>query len=319
VYFLKDHLGSIRATVDNTGAVVGYDDYDPWGYILANRSLATPWSSVQGTAKNKFTGKEWDDDFGVNWGYHINRYYDHQIGRWMVRDPLAEKFPSWSPYVYTLDNPVKFDDPTGGGARLRIQGFQPPPSFAEIKQSFLQSVEESKALASAGLLQLSAGRLGLGVLEAAGSVLENLDPFGMSGFLNPVVAGSVIVRGGRTISKAKRAIGELLSTEGKTVEFLAESGTRRTADALVEGVLTEFKTVSNITSKDISGALARRILEGRGQAGNIIIDARGQKGLTKELAENAIIRAFVKDSDKKLLKEIRIIGEDFDISIPRSE
>ena len=31
VYFLKDHLGSIRATVDETGAVVGYDDYDPWG------------------------------------------------------------------------------------------------------------------------------------------------------------------------------------------------------------------------------------------------------------------------------------------------
>ena len=33
VYFLKDHLGSIRATVQDTvGAPVrGYDDYDPWG------------------------------------------------------------------------------------------------------------------------------------------------------------------------------------------------------------------------------------------------------------------------------------------------
>lgn len=34
VYFLKDHLGSTRATVDQTGAVVGYEDYDPWGYAL---------------------------------------------------------------------------------------------------------------------------------------------------------------------------------------------------------------------------------------------------------------------------------------------
>ena len=50
VYFLKDHLGSIRATVDETGAVVGYDDYDPWGKVLAGRSLATPWSAGQGAA-----------------------------------------------------------------------------------------------------------------------------------------------------------------------------------------------------------------------------------------------------------------------------
>jgi RHS repeat-associated protein len=188
VYFLKDHLGSVRATVDNTGAVVGYDDYDPWGYILANRSLATPWSSVQGTAKNKFTGKEWDDEFGVNWYDFPARDYDPQIGRWLSRDPLAEKYPGWSPYNYTLDNPVKFDDPTGGGPRLRVQGFQPPPSFAEIKQNFLQSVEESRTLASAGLTQLAVGRLGLGVIEAAGSVLENLDPFGISGLVNPIAA-----------------------------------------------------------------------------------------------------------------------------------
>nr|NIR50847.1 hypothetical protein [candidate division KSB1 bacterium]NIR71410.1 hypothetical protein [candidate division KSB1 bacterium]NIS26312.1 hypothetical protein [candidate division KSB1 bacterium]NIT73075.1 hypothetical protein [candidate division KSB1 bacterium]NIU26982.1 hypothetical protein [candidate division KSB1 bacterium] len=52
VYFLKDHLGSIRATVDaESDTVVGYDDYDAWGLILAGRSLATPWSSVQGTAR----------------------------------------------------------------------------------------------------------------------------------------------------------------------------------------------------------------------------------------------------------------------------
>jgi ribonuclease T1 len=111
VYFLKDHLGSIRATVDNTGAVVGYDDYDPWGYILANRSLATPWSSVQGTAKNKFTGKEFDDDFGLNWGYHIDRYYDSQIGRWWVVDPIQQH--SLSPYVYAANNPLIIVDPFG--------------------------------------------------------------------------------------------------------------------------------------------------------------------------------------------------------------
>ncbi|MFQ5638398.1 MAG: DNRLRE domain-containing protein [bacterium] len=67
VYFLKDHLGSIRATVDEIGQVVGYDDYDPWGFILAGRSMATGASTEQGATKNKFTGKEWDDEFGLNW------------------------------------------------------------------------------------------------------------------------------------------------------------------------------------------------------------------------------------------------------------
>ncbi len=123
VYFLKDHLGSVRATVDNTGAVVGYDDYDPWGYILANRSLATPWSSVQGTAKNKFTSKEWDDEFGVNWNYFGARYYDPQIGRWMSVDPAFYRWSperyfksglfSISPYVYVRNNPLNRFDPDG--------------------------------------------------------------------------------------------------------------------------------------------------------------------------------------------------------------
>ncbi len=118
VYFLKDHLGSIRATVDELGQVVGYDDYDPWGYILPGRSLATGTSTVAGAAKNKFTGKEWDDELGLRWYYFGARYYDPEVGRWLAPDPLAEKFPGWSPYNYTLNNPVANFDPDGREVRF---------------------------------------------------------------------------------------------------------------------------------------------------------------------------------------------------------
>ena len=84
---------------------------------------------------------------------------------------------------------------------------------------------------------------------------------------------------GRGISEAESNIANLLVQEGKVVEIVVE-GTTRTADFLVNGVPTELKTVSKLTSPDLSAALSRRILDGAGQAGNIIIDARGQAGLT---------------------------------------
>ncbi|WP_375605350.1 hypothetical protein [Flavobacterium davisii] len=32
---------------------------------------------------------------------------------WLSTDPLAEKFPAWSPYSYTLNNPINLTDPDG--------------------------------------------------------------------------------------------------------------------------------------------------------------------------------------------------------------
>ena len=108
IYYLKDHLGSVRAAVDGNGQLVSYDDYGPWGMQLAGRS----WSA-EPDLPNKFTGKERDDDFGLNWDYFGARYYDPQIGIFRTVDPLTGKMPAWSPYHYTFDNPINLVDPTG--------------------------------------------------------------------------------------------------------------------------------------------------------------------------------------------------------------
>ncbi len=41
------------------------------------------------------------------------RNYDPAIGRWLSVDPLAEKYPSWTPYHYVHQNSINLIDPTG--------------------------------------------------------------------------------------------------------------------------------------------------------------------------------------------------------------
>jgi hypothetical protein len=130
----------------------------------------------------------------------------------------------------------------------------------------------------------------------------------------PAAAGKLIIDAGRTLSPDELAIATKLVSEGRVARVVAESA-KRTADFPVDGVSTELKTVSKITSKDISGALARRILEDAGQGEHIIIDARRQSGLTYEIAFRAIGRAYGAVQAGRITL-IRIIGAGFDIALP---
>lgn len=132
--------------------------------------------------------------------------------------------------------------------------------------------------------------------------------------------GSLIVDDARILSPQESRIAHLLVREGYQVRALAEvtaSGIR-TADFLVNGVRVELKTISNITSPDMSGALSRRIQEGAGQASHIIIDAGNQQGMTVDIAETAIRRVYGAQTyrNDSRIQQIRIIGDDFDITVP---
>ena len=59
-----------------------------------------------------FTGKERDGETG--YGYFVARYMDHELmTMWLSVDPMADKYPSISPYAYCTWNPVKLVDPDG--------------------------------------------------------------------------------------------------------------------------------------------------------------------------------------------------------------
>ncbi len=61
---------------------------------------------------SNFTGKERDEETG--YGYFGARYMDHELmTMWLSVDPMADKYPSISPYAYCAWNPVRLVDPDG--------------------------------------------------------------------------------------------------------------------------------------------------------------------------------------------------------------
>ena len=76
-------------------------------------SCYTTKSSISGNLGHcTFTGKERDEETG--YGYFGARYMDHELmTMWLSVDPLADKYPSISPYAYCAWNPIKLVDPDG--------------------------------------------------------------------------------------------------------------------------------------------------------------------------------------------------------------
>jgi len=59
----------------------------------------------------KFNGKEYDAETG-NY-YYGARYMNPKWNIFLTPDPALESYPGISPYAYTLNNPVRYVDPTG--------------------------------------------------------------------------------------------------------------------------------------------------------------------------------------------------------------
>ncbi len=107
VYFYHpDHLGTATLLTDINGQPYQYFLNLPFGEEMAAQRAGGPFSS-----RYKFNGKELDKQ--TCYYYYGARYYDPVLSRWLSVDPLAEKYPGFSPYNYTADNPIMLVDPDG--------------------------------------------------------------------------------------------------------------------------------------------------------------------------------------------------------------
>lgn len=85
-YPFHNHIGSAALELDQSGRVIGYEEYHPYG----TSSYQANNKDVKAAAKQyRYTGMERDEETGLN--YHSARYYVPWLGRWISCDPLFKE------------------------------------------------------------------------------------------------------------------------------------------------------------------------------------------------------------------------------------
>jgi RHS repeat-associated protein len=117
-YFaLTDHLGTVHALSDSSGAIVESYRFDAWGRVLEVRDQSGnlsceadgSWRSGIGN-RYLWQGREYSWRTGLY--YFRARWYDPITGRWLSNDPIGIS-GGLNQYVFCANNPVNFVDPRG--------------------------------------------------------------------------------------------------------------------------------------------------------------------------------------------------------------
>jgi RHS repeat-associated protein len=125
-WYVRDHLGGVRVVVNQLGDEQSRMEYGPWG----TRHY------FSGSEPNyDYVGKERDDFGFCQMGV---RLYDPRLGKFCSKDPKYLMGPSkqapdadqLNTYSYALNNPLRFNDPTGLAADDYRESFRDYPVTA---------------------------------------------------------------------------------------------------------------------------------------------------------------------------------------------
>jgi fibro-slime domain-containing protein/RHS repeat-associated protein len=147
IYYLTDGMGSVIGMADSTAASVARYTYDAFGNIL----------TATGTLAAAPTGAGGDFRFHGGWldtvtGFYDMRArtYDSLTGRFLSRDPAQpdpQRPEEQNPYIYALDNPSLYTDPTGQFEVIEVNiSISMNDALSAIQTAAIQSAKE-KAIA----------------------------------------------------------------------------------------------------------------------------------------------------------------------------
>ena len=105
-WFLANHVDSVKAVIDDNGAVVSRTEYLPYGetFVESGTKVLAP----------KYNGQALDEESNL---YYFNaRHYDPEIARFVTADSVTDgptSIKGWNRYMYVGGNPIMYTDPTG--------------------------------------------------------------------------------------------------------------------------------------------------------------------------------------------------------------
>ena len=261
LFFLRDHLGSVRAVARPDGKAVQVNHYYPYGMAFAGGGMsgnagAHPVEggvSVAGGSLEiggetggmelarpgasqpyRFLGNELYTSNSLGLYDFSARMYDPTLGRFLSVDPMAEGYRHLSPYAYCAGNPAVYVDKDG----------------QVIGRVVVGAVVGAAINGGIALLSGESGREVLGA-AARGAIEGGVAglTFGMS--MGTTLAGKIAV---------SAAVGAATSTASSTVGQLVESGSvdaREVATDAALGAITGG--ASQGVSSRINGARDKAI------------------------------------------------------------
>jgi len=105
-YAHQDALGSARAVTDSAGGIAWATQYKPFGIEYG--------TTGSGDSQLRFTGQWRDAATGLY--YLFRRFYDPEVGRFLSPDRVLGHLTvpqSLNRYLYAVNNPLRYVDPTG--------------------------------------------------------------------------------------------------------------------------------------------------------------------------------------------------------------
>ncbi len=174
----------------------------------------------------KFNGKEQVTKSGMY--YYGARYYDPKMSLFVSVDPLAEQFQGWSPYNYTMNNPLNLVDPTGMAPEAP-DGPPPPKKGAKTDPITQGSYNVAKKYIGLGL-SVAADPIGTAISVGKGLGQELSDFVGKDGAR---LDNTLLRKGGEAFDSYVSRVSGSSDPAYEHQVILAEMATEIAASALV--------------------------------------------------------------------------------------
>ena len=147
-----------------------------------------------------FSAKEKDTETGLS--YFGSRYYSSDLSIWLSVDPMSDKYPSLSPYVYCANNPIKLVDPNGNDviptsalkSNSSVSSFfsyvNKNSSFRNVMKRFYTNI--SNVYIHLGQLKTAGVPSGVGNIARTQSCIDPNNPVGECGIERIIINSDIL-------------------------------------------------------------------------------------------------------------------------------